>query len=194
MASEATVVLNSTEDWEKWLARFKAQAFSLSLWDHINHGQALKPMPVVPVPATYSRAQQAQATPAPNTRSQTAEAEGSQTAAPAPPPPPVTAIDLTAAERSAYQLDLQAYTFLEKEHIRQAEAVQKLKKWVMENTGSHYFLVACDPETTLATWYEKLHEHVGVSTAQAKEKARKAYKIAILKLKNPKDWKKWLKA
>ena len=57
----------------------------------------------------------------------------------------------------------------------------------MENTGSHYFLVACDLETTLATWYERLHEHVGVSTAQAKEKAREAYKIAILKLKNPKD-------
>ena len=56
MASKAIVVLNSTEDWEKWLARFKAQAFSLSLWDHINHGQALKPMPVVPVLATYSRA------------------------------------------------------------------------------------------------------------------------------------------
>ena len=64
----------------------------------------------------------------------------------------------------------------------------------MENTGSHYFLVACDPETTLATWYEKLHKHMGVSTAQAKEKAREAYKIVILKLKNPKDWKKWLKA
>ena len=64
----------------------------------------------------------------------------------------------------------------------------------MENTGSYYFLVACDPETTLATWYEKLYKHVGVSTAQAKEKAREAYKIAILKLKNPKDWKKWLKA
>ena len=81
-------------------------------------------MPVVPVLATYSRAQQVQATPAPNTRSQTAEAEGSQTAAPAlPPPPPITAIDLTAAKRSAYQLDLQAYIFLEKEHIRQAEVV-----------------------------------------------------------------------
>jgi len=28
---------------------------------------------------------------------------------------------------------------------------------------------------------------MGVSTTQAKEKAREAYKIAILKLKNPKD-------
>ena len=105
---EVVIILSSPSDWDKWLVQFESKAVSLSLWNHVDEGEALLVKPQIPRPAEYLRPQPS---PAQSTRSQTAEA--SATAATAEealavvvPGRLVTANNLTAVSRAAYQADL----------------------------------------------------------------------------------------
>ncbi|KAJ3578303.1 hypothetical protein NPX13_g2261 [Xylaria arbuscula] len=70
--------------------------------------------------------------------------------------------------------------------------LQMKANYIIKTVAGYYKTTCCSLEGTIWEWYENLKAHCGKATANEREDARRAYKTALLPLKNIKNAVRWL--
>ena len=191
--------LANPDDWEPWDLEFQSKARSVEIWDKIDPEndnedgvatiQWLK-KPKRPEISSYAKRKE----PTTLTRAQSSSADTIIVEEQHDPRgKPKSAAEMTADARAAFNIDFSIYKEESKDYTDEKDAIDKLKSWVHKTVSKHYIQAACAPEDDLHNWYANLKEHVGVTDAQLKVRARDRYREAVKPLaKAPKNWNAWI--
>jgi hypothetical protein len=176
--NEATIILDSSDKWEDWELKFKAQVVSYNLVNQIFDDEAFLDKPTKPVRPTYRTvaATRAQSTASSDTEAGTA------------------AVNAHNAElKDNYRFDYHEYQEDMKAYNREIDSIRGLRAWLEKTVSSAYYKTSCSPTSTVRDWYNNLKNAIGQTDYQNHEHLRKRYRDAIKPLsKMPKDPEAWI--